>query len=302
MEIYPENFGGIGPPHTDPETARAVVLPVPYDRTATWGKGAAAGPAALIAASCNMELYDEELGADTYTLGIHTAPPVCGNEAPPGEMVRKVELSVGEHLDRGKMVVTVGGEHSITAGAVAAHRRRNPRLTVVQLDAHADLRDSYEGSKHSHACVMRRVREICPTLAVGVRSLSREEADYLAVQPAPMISGKRVAEGRDWIPEALEAVGSEVYVTVDLDYFDPALVPGTGTPEPGGGDWYTTLAFLEALSRRSRIVGFDIMELAPIPGQPVSDFLAARLLYRMLGYALAGRSDGRPGRPGPILR
>jgi agmatinase len=302
MEIYPENFGGIGPPHSDPETARTVILPVPYDRTATYGKGAAGGPAALIAASCNMELYDEELGADTYTLGIHTAPPVCGNEAPPEEMVRKVEQAVGEYLDRGKIVVTVGGEHSITAGAVAAHHRRNPRMTVVQLDAHGDLRDTYEGSKNNHACVMRRVRELCPTLAVGIRSLSREEADYLSVQKVPMISGKRVAEGRDWIREALESAGDEVYVTVDLDYFDPALVPGTGTPEPGGGDWYTALAFLQALSRHSRIVGFDIMELAPIPGQPASDFLAARLLYRMLGYALAGRSDGRAGRPGPILR
>ena len=302
METYPGNFGGIGPPHSDLETARAVILPVPYDRTATYGKGAAEGPAALIAASCNMELYDEELEADTYTLGIHTARPVCGNELPPEEMVRAVERSVGEHLDRGKMVVTVGGEHSITAGAVAAYHRRHPGMTVVQLDAHADLRDTYEESKNNHACVMRRVHEICPALAVGIRSLSREEADHLSAHPAPMVRGERVAGGRDWIPGALEAVGSEVYVTVDLDYFDPALLPGTGTPEPGGGDWYTALAFLRALSRHSRIVGFDIMELAPIPGQPASDFLAAKLLYRMLGYALQAGADGRAGPPGPILR
>jgi agmatinase len=302
MEIYPDNFGGIGPPHSDLETAAAVILPVPYDRTATYGRGAAGGPAALVAASCNMELYDEEMGADTYTLGIHTAPPICDNEVPPEEMVQRVEEAVGQYLDRGKMVVTVGGEHSITAGAVAAYHRRNPRLTVVQLDAHADLRDSYEGSKNNHACVMRRVRELCPFLAVGIRSLSREEADYLSVHPAPMISGERVAGGRDWIPGALESAGSEVYVTVDLDYFDPALLPGTGTPEPGGGDWYTALAFLRALSRHSRIVGFDIMELAPIPGQPASDFLAAKLLYRMLGYSLPGMGDGRAGRSGPILR
>lgn len=302
MDIHPDNFGGIGPPHTDLATARAVILPVPYDRTATYGKGTANGPSALIAASCNMELYDEELGADLYTLGIHTAGPVCGNEAPPEEMVRRVEEAAGRFLDLGKMVVTVGGEHSITAGAVAAHHRRFPRMTVVQLDAHGDLRDSYEGSKNNHACVMRRVRELCPTLSLGIRSLSREEADYLAGNPAPMISGKRVAEGRDWINEALEAAGEEVYVTVDLDYFDPALVPGTGTPEPGGGDWYSALAFLRALSQSSRIVGFDIMELAPIPGQPASDFLAAKLLYRMLGYALGEKADGRLPDPGPILR
>ncbi len=302
MDVHPGNFGGIGPPDSDLATARAVILPVPYDRTATYGKGAARGPAALIAASCNMELYDEELGADLYTLGIHTAPPACGNELPPEEMVRRVEQAVGGYLDRGKMVVTVGGEHSITAGAVAAYHRRHPGMTVVQLDAHADLRESYEGSKNNHACVLRRVREICPTLAVGIRSLSREEADYLAGNPAPMISGRRVSEGREWFTEALEAAGEEVYVTVDLDFFDPALVPGTGTPEPGGGDWYTALAFLRALSHTSRIIGFDIMELAPLPGQPASDFLAAKLLYRILGYALLEATDGRAGGPGPILR
>ena len=302
MEIHSENFGGIGPPHSDLKTARAVILPVPYDRTATYGKGTAKGPAALVAASCNMELYDEELGTDTYALGIHTAPPVCGNEVPPEEMVRRVEEAAGRYLDLGKMVITVGGEHSITAGAVAAYHRRHPRMTVIQLDAHGDLRDSYEGSRNNHACVMRRVRELCPTLALGIRSLCREEAEYLSANPAPMISGKRVAEGREWFGEALQAVGDEVYITVDVDYFDPALVPGTGTPEPGGGDWYTSLALLRAVSRRSRIVGFDIMELAPIPDQPASDFLAAKLLYRMLGYALPETADGRAGGPGPILR
>jgi N1-aminopropylagmatine ureohydrolase len=301
MEIHSDNFGGIGPPHSRLESARAVILPVPYDRTASYGKGAAKGPAALVAASCNMETYDEELGIDTYIMGIHTAPPVCGNETPPEQMVRLVEAEVGKYLDLGKMVVTLGGEHSVTAGVVAAYHRRHPGMTVVQMDAHGDLRDTYEGSKNNHACVMRRVREMCPTLALGIRSLSREEADYLVSNPQPMISGKRVSEGREWFGEALEAAGREVYVTVDLDYFDPALVPGTGTPEPGGGDWHTALAFLRALSRRSRIVGFDIMELAPIPGQPASDFLAAKLLYRMLGYAILDRTDGRTDGRGPIL-
>jgi N1-aminopropylagmatine ureohydrolase len=301
MEIHPENFLGIGPPFTDLDRARAVLLPVPYDRTATYGKGTAKGPAALIAASCSLELYDEELGQDTYTLGIHTAPPESDNEDPPETMVKKVEAAVGRYLEMGKLVVTLGGEHSITAGSVAAHHRRHPRLTVVQLDAHADLRDEYEGSKNNHACVMRRIREMgIPTLSVGIRSLSREEADYLSRYPATLISGRQVAQGRDWIQEALSAAGEEVYLTVDVDYFDPALVPGTGTPEPGGGDWYATLAFLDALSRKSRIVGFDIMELSPIPLQPASDFLAAKLLYRLLGYTLFG--DGRDGGPGHILR
>jgi len=301
MEIHPENFLGIGPPHANLDTARAVLLPVPYDRTATYGKGAARGPEALIAASCSLELYDEELGADTYTLGIHTAPPVSGNEDPPERMVELVESAVGGYLDMGKMVVTVGGEHSITAGAVAAYHKRHPKLTVVQLDAHGDMRDEYEGSRNNHACVMRRVREMgIPTLAVGIRSLCREESDYLVKHPAPIISGRQMAEGREWFEEALAAVGREAYVTMDVDFFDPALVPGTGTPEPGGGDWYTSLAFLRALSSKRRILGFDLMELSPIAGQPASDFLAAKLVYRMLGYTLP--RNGRGSDPGLILR
>src|SRR5262245_52763081 len=301
MEIHPENFLGIGPPESDLRQARAVILPVPYDRTATYGKGTADGPAALIAASCSLELYDEELGLDTYTLGIHTAPAVSGNQDPPEKMVDLVRSAVTSYLDMGKLVVTVGGEHSITEGAVAAHHRRHPRLTVVQLDAHGDMRDEYEGSKYNHACVMRRVRELgIPTVGIGIRSLCREEADYLRDNPALLISGRRVCQDRSWFEEALQAAQGEVYVTVELDFFDPSLVPGTGTPEPGGGGWYTALAFLRELSRRSRIVGFDLMELAPIAGQPASDFLAAKLLYRLLGYTLA--PDGRSGAAEPILR
>jgi agmatinase len=300
MELHPENFLGIGPPQTDLERARAVLLPVPYDRTATYGKGAAQGPAALIAASCSLELYDEELGEESYLMGIHTAPAASSNRETPERMVKTVETEVGRYLAMGKLVATVGGEHSITAGAVAAYHKIHPALTVVQLDAHGDMRDSYEGSRFNHACVMRRIRDMgIPTLAIGIRSLCQEEVDYLAEHPAGLISGRRVALGNDWFEEALQAAGREVYLTVDLDFFDPSLVPGTGTPEPGGGSWYPTLAFLKLLSRKSRIVGFDLMELSPIPGQPASDFLAAKLLYRLLGYTLLG--DGRNLNREPIL-
>jgi N1-aminopropylagmatine ureohydrolase len=300
MEIHPQNFLGIGPPHSDLKSAKAVILPVPYDRTATYGKGTSRGPEALVAASCSLELYDEELGAETYTLGIHTAPEVSGNEDPPEKMVKAVESAVGGHLEAGKLVVTVGGEHSITSGAVFAHHRLHPQLSVVQLDAHGDMRDEYEGSRHNHACVMRRIRERgIPTVAIGIRSVCLEEIEYLRKSPAVIIPGRRVAEGRQWFDEAIAATTPDVYLTVDMDYFDPARVPATGTPEPGGGDWYSTLAFLRKLSRQRRIVGFDIMELAPIAGQPASDFLAAKLLYRLLGYILLG--DGRAEGPGPIL-
>lgn len=287
MESHPENFLGIGPPHTDLARARAVLVPVPYDRTASYGKGAAEGPAALIEASNYLELYDEELGSETYTFGIHTAPPVGDNSLTPEELTRQVDDAVAGFLEQEKLVVTVGGEHSVTVGALMAHQRRFPNLTVIQLDAHADLRNAYEGSKYSHACVMRRARELFPTVSLGIRSLSQEEADYLAAHPAPLIGAARMAEGGEWLEEALEAAGEEVYVTVDLDFFDPALVPATGTPEPGGPDWYAAMTFLRALSLRSRIVGFDVVELAPLKGQPSSDFLAAKLLYRLLGYALS---------------
>jgi agmatinase len=282
----PENFGGLEPEWSALDRSRVAILPVPYDFTTTYQAGTRFGPRAILAASRNMELWDEELGA-VYRAGIHTLPEVEPTAEGPTAMVERVEQAVDWILERGKLPAVLGGEHSITSGVVGAVARRFPGLSVLQIDAHADMRDTYLDTRHSHACAMRRVREIVPAASVGIRSLSEEEAEDLGRHPVPMWSVRqfRALEGR-WEP-ILSALTGEVYVTFDLDGLDPSVLPGTGTPEPGGLDWYEAVDLLRAVSQRSRIVGFDVVELAPIPGQVASDFLAARLVYRLIGLAMA---------------
>jgi agmatinase len=286
----PFNFGGLEDEHAALERARLVVLPAPYDFSTTYQGGTRWGPRAILAASQNMELWDEELGA-TYRAGIHTLPEIEPTALGPEAMAERVEQAVGWILDLGKLPVLLGGEHSLTAGAVRAAAKRTRGLSVLQLDAHADMRDRYLDSPYSHACVMRRVREIVPAASVGIRSMSEEESRVFERTPAPVWSTRAFrALGGHWEP-ILKALTDEVYVTFDVDAFDPAALPATGTPEPGGLDWYEVVDLLAAVARRSRIVGFDIVELAPIPGQVASDFLAARLAYRMMGLALASVSS-----------
>jgi agmatinase len=286
----PFNFGGLEDEHASLERARIAVLPAPYDFSTTYQGGTRWGPRAILAASQNMELWDEELGA-TYRAGIHTLPEIEPTALGPEAMAERVEKAVGWILDRGKVPAMLGGEHSLTAGAVRAAAKRARGLSVLQLDAHADMRDRYLDSPYSHACVMRRVREIVPVASVGIRSMSEEEARHLERQPAPVWSTRafRALNGR-WDP-ILKALTDEVYVTFDLDALDPSALPATGTPEPGGLDWYEAVDLLAAVAKRSRIVGFDVVELSPIPGQVASDFLAARLTYRMMGLALASVSS-----------
>ena len=263
-----------------------MVLPVPYDFTTSYQGGARWGPRAILAASQNMELWDEELGA-TYRSGIHTLAELEPTALGPEAMVERIERAVAWILEQGKLPAMLGGEHSITVGAVRAVHGRFRHLSVLQLDAHADMRDRYLDSPYSHACVMRRVREMVPAVSVGIRSMSEEEAQFLASHPVPVWSPRRFRSlGGDWGP-VLEALTDEVYVTLDLDGLDPSIVPATGTPEPGGLEWYETVDLLRAVSARSRIVGFDVVELSPLPGQVASDFLAARLAYRLVGLALA---------------
>jgi len=281
----PHNFGGLEHEHGAMATSRCAVLPVPYDFSTSYQGGTRWGPNAILSASQNMELWDEELGA-TYRAGIHTMPPLEPTALGPEAMAERVEHAVGWILDQGKVPAVLGGEHSITAGAVRAAAARFPKLTVLQLDAHADMRDEYLESRFSHACVMRRIRELVPAASVGIRSMSEEEAEHLREHPVPIWSTRqfRALEG-DWRP-ILDALGSDVFVTFDVDALDPGIMPGTGTPEPGGLDWFEAVDLLDHVSKRSRIVGFDVVELAPIPGQVASDFLVARLVYRMLGLAL----------------
>ena len=281
----PYNFAGLDPEFSTLESSRVAVLPVPYDFSTSYQGGTRWGPQAILTASRNMEVWDDELGA-IYRAGIHTLPELEATADGPGAMAGRVEKAFDWILAAGKLPVMLGGEHSISAGAVRALVRKYPKLTVLQLDAHADMRDTYLDSPDSHACVMRRIRERCPAASVGIRSMSEEEAEHLRQNPAPIWSTRafRLLEG-EWQP-ILDALTDDVFITFDLDGLDPAYLPGTGTPEPGGLDWYEANDLIAAVARRKRIVGFDVVELAPIAGDVASDFLAARMAYRMIGYML----------------
>ena len=282
----PGNFGGLDDEFSSFDGSKIAVLPVPYDFSTSYQSGTRLGPRAMIEASRNMEVWDDELGA-IYRAGIHTLPELEPTALGPGAMVERVEQAVSWIYEHGKLPAIFGGEHSITSGAVGAAKRAHPKLSVLQIDAHADMRDEYLDSPHSHACVMRRIREIVPATSVGIRSLSEEEADHLKSNPAPIWSTRQFrALGGDW-SAILGSLSDQVFITFDIDGLDPSVLPGTGTPEPGGLDWYEAVDLLASVAKRKRIVGFDIVELAPVPGSVVSDFLCARLAYRMMGLALA---------------
>ncbi len=315
-EFYPNNFGGLPPELSSLEKARYVVLPLPYEVTTSYQKGAKFGPRAIIEASRNMELYDEEAGAEPSEAGIHTTEDLLFPSIAPEDMVKNVEEAVGSFLSKGKFVICLGGEHSLTLPAFLAHQRHYKDLGILQMDAHADLRASYEGTLFNHACVMRRIVGAARgVVQVGIRSLCQEEADFLRARkkPWPVIWASECQGGDAWMDKALDALPDQVYLTVDLDGFDPSLVPCTGTPEPGGLQWYPVIRFLKRLCSEKTVVGMDIMELAPDGVHFASDFLAARLIYKVISYIEARRlsvkstrrraaPDGgrasRKGRPG----
>jgi len=280
-------YFGLTREESDYHTSRVVVLPVPYGGTVTYGRGTEKGPEAIRVASQQVELFDEETRREPYRVGIHSAPPLkIGQRARPEQVVERVAARVEKLLDDGKFLVMLGGEHSITPGATGPHARRYPGLTIVHFDAHSDLRESYHGSRHNHACAAARMREHARLIQIGVRSQCPEERELIDGQEVETLFAYQM-HGVDWAPAILDKIpaGSPVYVTIDLDYFDPSLMPATGTPEPGGGEWYPTLRFLRALAERAPVTGFDIVELAPIRGMHAPDFMAARLAYKLLGYA-----------------
>ncbi len=284
----PNNFCGLKDERSNFDAARIAVLPIPYEATASWGKGTANGPQAIITASQNMELFDEEIFCDTSTLGIFTAVPVAVAENPE-KTVDEVERRCRELLDAGKFVVGLGGEHSVTTGLVRAHAAKYNDLTVLQLDAHADLRDAYEGEKYSHASVMRRVLEVCPITQAGIRSLSEEEASLLVSEDARVFFAHKIRNMPAWVERVADTLTENVYITIDIDVFDPAFVPGTGTPEPGGLNWWQVTGLLRQVCDRRNVVGFDIVEVMPLEGERSSEFLAAKLAYRLLGYKFMAR-------------
>lgn len=277
------NFGGIYP-ECSLRDAKFIVIPVPYDLTSTYQPGSRRGPAAIIEASTNMELYDEESRKETYMAGIHTTLPVAIDARGPKNMVNIVRKKISRIVALNKIPVILGGEHSITLGAVQAVIEKYPELTVLQFDAHADLRDTYQESPYSHACVARRISEICPLVQVGIRSMSKEEGEFLPQSKVKSYSADFVLEKKNWAETVCKDLRGDVFITIDLDVFDPSIMPATGTPEPGGIYWKDILHLLKLVSASCNIRGFDVVELAPLPGVVAPDFMAAKLIYRTMGY------------------
>ncbi len=275
------NYGGLENAFSNPEHSAIVMLPVPYDETSTWLKGADLGPEAVLEASANMELYDIETDSEVYLHGIYTAEPVT-EKSSPEKMVEAVREATLKYLKNGKFVVGIGGEHSVTTGFVRAHHEMFNNMSVLQLDAHTDLRPEYEGSAYNHACVMSRVREICPVVQVGIRSMDSTEKPFVIWEN--LFLAETIHHHDAWMTDAVNRLNRNVYITIDLDVFDPSVMPSTGTPEPGGLSWYQIIRFLKKVTSEKNVVGFDVVELAPNSNNRSPDFLAAKLIYKLLSY------------------
>ncbi|MDG1780721.1 MAG: agmatinase [Flavobacteriales bacterium] len=277
------NYAGIPNEFASQKHAKVELICVPYDGTSTWVKGADKGPTAFLDASENMELYDIESGTEVYTEGIFLAENVTENSSPE-EMTSAVRQRVAEAISRKKLVTLFGGEHSVSIGAIQAHAEAYPNLTVLQLDAHADLRPSYHGSTCNHACALFWASKNTNLLQVGIRSMDKEEVEHMDFTKTWLAEKCHHMADSTWIKEVEQACTEDVYITIDLDAFDPSILPSTGTPEPGGLQWYQTLELLKTICATKNVVGFDIVELCPNPGDKSSDFLAAKLYYKLLTY------------------
>lgn len=258
-----------------------MIVPVPFDGTSTWIKGADRGPLAILEASANMELYDIETDSEVYRMGIHTDRFLEPGDDPQ-IMVRRVKERIMHWLDEEKFVVTLGGEHSVSIGAIMAHHQHQPDMSVLQLDAHTDLRPEYEGTPYNHACVMARARELCPVTQVGIRSMDQTELEY--TEPGRIFFQEQIRNQDHWMDRVLDTLMEKVYITLDLDVLDPSVMPSTGTPEPGGMGWYTLLALLRRVAEEKEIIGFDVVELCPDEHNRAPDFLAAKLIYKTISY------------------
>lgn len=272
-------YAGIPDKYARLDQAQVVLIPVPYDGTSTWQKGADMGPEAFLNASENMELFDIETRSEVYKKGVYLAPAVS-EKSSPEKMVEAVYKTTRNYLQQDKFVTLVGGEHSVSIGSIRAFNESFPDLTVLQIDAHADLRPEYEGSSCNHACAVYEASKTTNLIQVGIRSMDSEELEHM--------DENRVYFAHDlyeeWMDDAIGQMTPNVFITIDLDAFDPSILPSTGTPEPGGLFWYETLEFLRMIFRKKNVVGFDIVELCPNPQEKSSDFLAAKLYYKMLSY------------------
>ncbi|MBF0410867.1 MAG: agmatinase [Candidatus Riflebacteria bacterium] len=279
------NFLGLPEENTDYDSAKAVILPVPYDGTTSYRSGTRDGPAAIIAASRNVELFDIELGCEPLNEGIFTLPEVEPDMQGPEGTIKRVEEISANIIEDGKLPVMLGGEHSLTLGPIRALAAKyGSDFSVLQLDAHADLRDEYENTEFSHASVMRRVIKHASITQVGIRNISSGEIDFIKeVNHKNIFWAHEMRRSDSWIEKAVSSLKKKVYLTIDLDAFDPSVMPAVGTPEPGGMDWYTTLDLIDRVIREKELIGLDIVELCPIPGNVASDFFAAKLLFKILG-------------------
>ena len=282
-DSLPFNFLGLPQEYSSFERSRVVILPVPYESTTSYQAGTRDAPHEIIWASRNVELYDEEIGKETFEIGIHTLDemiPALGNADAMMERIYDVSRQI---VQQQKFQVTLGGEHSITSPIVRAHLEKYPKMAVLQIDAHADLRDSYEGSRHSHASALRRVVELCPVVHVGIRNISAEEVKALPTLKSKIFFMKDIENDPEWVRKVVDQLPEEVYFTVDVDGLDSAVMPSTGTPEPGGLTWKNLMDLSRELTKQRKVVGFDVVELCPQAGVKAPVFACAKFVYKLLG-------------------
>jgi len=274
-------FGDMPASLTDFERAAIVLLPVPYDGTSTWQKGADKGPDAIIEASPNLEMYDIETNSEVFHRGIHVDDPITESSSPEA-MTQAVKKRVAELLSLGKFPVVLGGEHTVSLGAIQAQAACYPDIGVLQLDAHTDLRSEYMGSPYNHACVMARAQELCPVYQVGIRSSDSSEKPR--IKRNRLFTAKEIVGKTRWSDILLRMLPDRVYITIDVDVLDPSEMPSTGTPEPGGMRWLDVMMILRRVAVNKNVVGFDVVELCPQAGVQWPNFTAAKLVYQMLSY------------------
>ena len=268
-----------------PRKPKISILPVPLEKTVSYGKGTSLAPAAIIKASCQVELYDEELEIEPYNVGIELLDPVKCENRSIEEVLSEVEMKTVDLINDHKVPFIIGGEHSITPSVVDGLLRKSQDFTVVQLDAHADLRSEYEGTKYSHASALFRIREKLPAIQVGIRSLSKEEAALIKKNNWYVYFAHLIHDNNKWVDEVISKIETDkIYITLDVDVFDSGILPQTGTPEPGGLGWYQVLNFLRCLMIKKEVIGMDVVELAPVKNQHSADFMIAKLIYKMIGY------------------
>jgi len=290
--IEPLAFGGTLPHQATFENAKAIILPVPLESTTSYVPGTRNGPREILVASSHLELWDEETNTDIHPIGIYTLPEM---ELPFDNMedimaeIGRVAAAILEH---DKFPIVLGGEHSITSPVVGAVAAKYPGVSVLQIDAHADLRDTYMGTRFNHACAMRRVLEHAPCTQVGIRSLSTDEAKATPTLQTTIFYDVNMRQDKNWIANVVASLGDKVYITIDVDGMDPAIMPATGTPEPGGLSWYEMLSLLRAVIAGRAVVGCDIVELSPLPGVAAPNFLCAKLIYKILTYQFTKTTTG----------